>query len=175
MTTNDTSELGKASADAGTQGDPFAEEFEVGGDERKLIDPGTYFGFCYGAKVVPLFKFGAAGRVFLYFKIWKTLDDCTAGKEPVGNLYFVAAVPGEWDQKNRKFIKRKIGKGSRLFHAYCVANGVPDRLDRITLRAFSKKLFKVFVRTVKPRFQDHSEKGEPFQYSVVDELMERIA
>ena len=152
------------------------EEFEVKGQQWPQIQKGEYVGYCYNARFVVLFKFGASGRVFLDFKVYKTHDSFIAGEEPLALLYYVATVPGEWDKKAKKFIKEPVSRSSRLYRAYVVACGHEARPDRLSLKTFKRKLFLVQVREVKPKTNEDGTRTGPLEpYSVVDELLKRLA
>jgi hypothetical protein len=157
------------------KGEEPDEEFDVKGQQWPQIPKGEYFGCCYNARFVTLFKFGASGRVFLDFKIYRTRESHGAGDEPFAVLYFVAAVPGEWDKKAKKFIKQPVSRSSRLYAAYCTANGHEARRDRLSLKAFRGKLFRVLVRDVESKSdKDGNLAGPLAPYSVVDRLLERL-
>jgi len=151
------------------------EEFEVEGQEWQQIPKGEYVGYCYNARFVTLFKFGASGRVFLDFKIYRTRESHGAGDEPFAVLYYVATVPGEWDKETKKFIRQPVRRASRLYAAYTTANGHEARPDRLTLKAFKGKLFRVWIRDVEPKTnKDGSRVGLLGPYSVVDQLLELL-
>jgi len=135
-------------------------EFEVGDDPRPLVSDGQYEAACVGAEVVEFFKFGRSRKALLHFEIY-------SGPEQGKRLFLpmVAPRPGE-----------KVRRGSKLYANYLVANGgvPPGRRDRISLKIFKRRLFRVMIKTVRPRFEDGSEKPELFHYSVVSELLERL-
>lgn len=138
----------------------FDEEFVVGGDPRPVLPDGEYQAVCVGAEILRFRMFGSSRKVMLHFKLY--------GDQYAETPLFLPLVAPQEGQK--------IGRGSKLFAAYLVANGQPPaRRDRITLRVFKNRLFRILVRTVKPRFQDGTVKPESFFYSVVAELLERLA
>lgn len=151
--------MGRAPAKEPGQ-DGFSEEFDVD-DARPLIPEGIYEAACYHATFIELFKFGNARKLFLSFKVY--------GGEHAGTRLFLAmAAPPQGG---------KIGVGSKLYQHYLIANGgrPPGRRDRPSMRVFKDKLFRLRVRTVIPRFEDGKPKPTQFRYSVVSELIERIA
>lgn len=139
----------------------FAEEFQVSRDPRPLIPDGVYEAVCNRAEVVEFFKFGRARKIILHFEIY--------GGDHTGSVLFLAmACPR---------VGGKVGIGSKLYANYLIANGgiAPGRRDRMTLSIFKRRMFRVMVKTVKPRFEDGAEKPGRFHYSIISELIERLA
>lgn len=148
--------------------------FDYSENARPLIREGSYIGFCESVELIPLRKFRMSPRLFLHFRIFKTPD--LAESSFVAKLYFVCVAPMRWDADANCLVKTKIGRGSRLFEAFMVANGgPPQRRDRVSMRVFKGRLFKVWVRTVRPKSPDGKEKPASFHYSVVDQLLSREA
>lgn len=141
--------------------DGFEEEFEIGAEARPLIPEGVYEAACTGAEILELFKFGRSRKLFLHFTVYEG----TYAKTP---LFLAMPAPKQGG---------KVGIGSKLYGSYLIANGgrAPGRRDRLSLRIFKNKLFRVRVRTVIPRFEDGMPKPLQFHYSIVSELIERLA
>lgn len=142
------------------QPDAFGAEFAVGGEPRVLLPEGQYEGVCVGAELVEMFKFGKARKAFLCFELY---NGAHAGKR----LFMPMAAPPNG---------HKIGRGSKLYANYLIANGQPPgRRDRVSLKVFQNRLFRVMVKTVKPTFENGTPKPAFFHYSIISELIERLA
>ncbi len=139
----------------------FEEEFGVSSDARAFIPEGMYEAVCTGAEVVELYKFGRSPKLFLHFQIYEGVYKGTP-------LYLPMTAPTKGG---------KVGIGAKLYANYVIANGgkPPGRRDRLSLKVFKHRLFRVRVRTVVPRFEDGTPKPERFHYSIVSELHERLA
>ncbi len=139
----------------------FGEEFSVGGDARPLIPEGVYEAVCTSAESVELFKFGRSRKLFLHFEVYE-------GEHKGTPLYLPMTAPKQGG---------KVGVGSKLYASYLIANGgrPPGRRDRLAIKVFKHRLFRVRVRTVRPRFEDGTPKPDRFHYSVIAELLERLA
>jgi hypothetical protein len=149
-----------AAADAANR-DPFDEEFGVNQDPIALIAEGCYEAACVGAEIIELFKFGRSRKLFLHFEIY-------SGEYRGVRLFMPMTAP---------HIGGKVGRGSKLYSSYMIANGgrPPGRRDRLPLRVFRQRLFRVRVKTVRPAFSDGQPKPDRFHYSIVAELLEQLA
>lgn len=72
------------------------------------------------------------------------------------------------------------GTQSSFYEAWAIANGARPRVrTRMSLAVFKNKIFRAYIRTVKPVYDNGPMKGKPkpgfFQYSLVDRLLEVIA
>ncbi|GEM_PF-3357882 len=147
--------------------------FEVEDDPRPLIAEGIYLGLCKKVEFVPIAKFGNAPRLFLWFSIFPL------GAQPIesmASLYLVCTAPRKWDKEAKRWVNTPLGRGSRLYRAFVIANGsAPTRRDRLSMKVFLGKLFQVSVRTVRPTRSDGREHDSALHYSVVDELLIREA
>ncbi len=139
----------------------FDEEFSVGGDARPLIPEGQYVAACTDAEIVELFKFGRSRKLFLHFEVNEGMHKGTS-------LFLPMTAPEKTG---------KVGVGSKLYASYLIANGgrPPGRRDRLAIKVFKHRLFRVRVRTVRPRFENGTPKPARFHYSVIAELLERLA
>jgi hypothetical protein len=71
---------------------------------------------------------------------------------------------------------KKVPIGSKYYEQWVIANGniLPLRHDRMSPAIFKDGYFEAVVRTVKPKFEDKTQKPECFHYSIVAYLKERI-
>ena len=145
----------------GIRGEGFEEEFGISGEARTLVPEGLYEAACTDAEIVELFKFGRSRKLFLHFEI-------NSGEHRGKAVFLPMGAPKQGG---------KVGVGSKLYATHLIANGgkPPGRRDRLTLKVFKQKLFRVQIRTVQPTFQDGSPKPSQFHYSIVAELLERLA
>lgn len=140
--------------------DPFNEEFGVDGDARPVLPDGEYEAVCTSAEVVEFYKFGRARKLFLHFQIY-------SGEHAGTRLFLPMTAPATGE---------KVGRGSKLYANYLIANGhPPGRRDRISLKVFKGRLFRVMIKTVSPTFENGRLKPERFHYSIISELLERLA
>ncbi len=152
--------MNETATGAPAQRDSFEAEFSVDGEPRVLLPAGEYQAVCVRAEVVEMFKFGRSRKVFLHFELY---GGAYAGQR----LFMPMAIP----QKGHK-----IGRGSKLYANYLIANGQPPgRRDRLSLKVFKNRLFRVMVKSVVPLFEDGTPKPPWFHYSRVGELLERLA
>jgi hypothetical protein len=132
-------------------------------DPDPLLPPGEYDAICNAFDFRPTFQ----GRqsLFLRFEIF-------GGPYDKANVYFIAAMP---PRKQGRFV-RGIALSSKFYRAWTVASGGrrPARRDRMSLEPFQNKMFRIRLRTV---VMDHQRRplAPVHQYSVVDEVLERIA
>lgn len=72
---------------------------------------------------------------------------------------------------------RKVRRGSKFFTAWVIANnGIkPRRGERMTMKVFHNKIFKILVVTVKPKFDTGHPKPESCHYSKVQHILELVA
>lgn len=141
------------------QPDAFGAEFAVDGEPRVLLPEGEYQAICIRAEVAEMFKFGRARKIFLHFELY-------GGAHAGQRLFMPMAVPPSG---------HKIGRGSKLYANYLIANGQPPgRRDRVSLKVFQNRLFRVMVKSVVPLFADGTPKPPLFHYSVVAELLEPL-
>src|SRR5574337_259617 len=144
----------------GDHDDGFNEEFGIDGDARPVLPEGEYEAVCTGAEIVELYKFGRSRKLFLHFQVY-------GGKHAGVRLFLPMTAPAKGD---------KIGRGSKLYANYLIANGhPPGRRDRVSLKVFKARLFRVKVKTVCPTFENGRLKPERFHYSIISELLERMA
>jgi len=139
----------------------------MGDDPRPLIpERDDYQAACVDAEIVTFEKFGKSRKVLLHLEI--------AEGEYKGTVLFCAMQLPARDEKGRQ---KPVTRGMKLYQHYCIANGnqAPKRRDRVSLNVFKHRLFRVSVRTAKPRFNTGHAKPDRFAYSVVDELLERLA
>ena len=138
----------------------FEEEFGIGGDARPLIPEGVYEAVCTGAEFVELYKFGKSRKLFLHFEVY-------SGEHRGATLFLPMVAPSP---------RGKVPVASKLYANYLVANGgcPPGRRDRLSLKVFKRRLFRVGVTNVKPKFQDGTPKPAQFHYSIVAELKEPL-
>lgn len=152
--------MNETATGAPAERDSFEEEFSVDGEPRVLLPEGQYEAVCVKAEVVELFKFGRSRKVFLHFDLY-------GGVHAGQRLFMPMATPPKG---------HKVGRGSKLYANYLIANDQPPgRRDRLSLKVFKNRLFRVMVKTVTPTFEDGRPKPALFHYSVVTELLERLA
>lgn len=72
---------------------------------------------------------------------------------------------------------RKVRRGSKFFTAWIIANGgiKPRRGERMSLKVFKNKVFRIYVDTVKPKFDTGHPKPESCHYSKVQHILELVA
>ena len=141
-----------------------SEEDPIAGEDRILIDEGKYSAQCIEAKRGMVGQrtgkgtFARVPKIILKFKL---LEGQGQGGEI---LMYVNA-----DYK-------PFPPGSKFYQCWVVATGrKPARRDRMTLDVFRGHIFIVGVTTVKPKFEDGTEKPRPFWYSKVNEIYEKCA
>lgn len=141
--------------------DGFDVEFGVADDPRPLLEEGVYEAACVRAEIIEFHRFGKARKIILHFEI-------VGGAHGGERVFFPmsALKPGG-----------RVGRGSKLYASYLIANGgkPPGRRDRLSLKVFKHKLFRVRLGTAQPRFEDGKLKPQQFHYSIVSELLERLA
>jgi len=70
---------------------------------------------------------------------------------------------------------RRIKQGSKYYKIWCMVNGYtkPSRNATMSPRLFLNKIYRVKIRTVKPRMPNSKkEMPEDFWYSIVDSIVE---
>lgn len=140
--------------------DSFNEEFGVHGDTRPVLPEGEYEAACTTAEFIEFYKFGRARKLFLHFQVYGGEHDGT-------KLFLPMTAPPKGE---------RVGRGSKLYANYLIANGhPPGRRDRVSLKVFKGRLFRVKVKTVCPMFENGKPKPEQFHYSIVSELLARLA
>lgn len=151
--------MNEAATGSPVQRDSSEAEFAVDGEPRVLLPEGTYEAICVKVEVVEMFKFGRARKIFLHFELY-------GGAHAGQRLFMPMAIPPKG---------HKIGRGSKLYQNHLLAaNGQLGRRDRLALKVFTDKLFRVRVRTVRPAFEDGTPKPALFHYSIISELVERL-
>ena len=140
------------------------DDFEA--DEiRPLIPEGTYKVCCI--KTEKGVSHCRALKMFLRFKI------VDPGQYMDRELFMAMNLI---DTKTGKPFK-KVPRGSKYFEQWVIANNNihPRRKDRMSSAIFKNGIFEAFVRTVKPKFPDGTEKPGSFHYSVVDYLKSKVS
>lgn len=140
--------------------DPFNEELAVEGEARPLLPEGEYEVACIGAEYATFHRFGKARKLVLHFEIY--------GGDYTGSRLFMAmTAPGKGE---------KVKRASKLYANYLIASSQPPGWrDRLSYRVFKGGLFLATIKTVKPTFETGAPKPALFHYSVVGELLERLA
>lgn len=139
--------------------DFFADEI------RPLIPEGTYQVCC-----IRIEKGASHFRSLKMFLRFKIVDP----GQHMGSELFMAM--NLINTKTGKPFKQ-VPRGSKYFEQWVIANKNihPSRNDRMSSKIFMNGIFEAVVRTVKPKFQDGTEKPECFRYSVVDYLKGRLS
>ena len=134
------------------------------GEDRKLIPEGKYSAQCIEAKK------GMIGQ--------RTTQG-TYTRTPKIILKF-RLIEGQFQRDeilmyiNANY--KPFPAGSKFYHCWVIAMGrKPARRDRLALDVFKGHIFTVGVKTVKPKFEDGTERPEPFWYSRVNEIYEKCA
>ena len=142
---------------------PALPDLRPARDPDPLLPPGDYDAICNAADVRPTFQ----GRwsLFLTFQIYGSPYDGA-------RVHFIAPLP----PRQRGRFARAHPHSSKFYRAWIIASGGqrPSRRDRMSLEPFKHKMFRIRVRTV---VKDHQQRPLllSLQYSVVDELLERLA
>ena len=132
------------------------EDFEAD-ETRPLIPEGVYLVCCIRIeKGASHFK---SLKMFLRFKI------VDPGQYLETELFMAMNLI---DTKTNKPFK-KVPRGSKYFEQWVIANNNinPRRKDRMSSKIFKDGIFEAVVKTVKPKFEDGTEKPECFYYSIV--------
>ena len=139
------------------------EDF-IADEKRPLIPEGTYQVCCIGIeKGHSHFK---SLKMFVLFKV----VDCG---QYIGKELFMAM--NLIDTKTGKPFK-KVPRGSKYNEQWLIANNneSPSRGDRMSSAIFKNGIFEAVVKTVKPKFEDGTEKPECFHYSIVAYLKRKL-
>jgi hypothetical protein len=136
----------------------------IAGEDRKLIPEGKYSAQCIDVKREMVGQrtnkgtFARTPKIILKFKL---LEGQVQGEE----------IPMYINADYKPF-----PAGSKFYQCWVIAKGrKPARRDRLTLEVFKDHIFTVGVKTVKPKFEDGTEKPECLWYSRVDEIYEKQA
>lgn len=136
----------------------------IAGEDRELIPEAKYSAQCIEAKKEMVGQKTAQGtftrtpKIILKFKL---IEGQFQEKELL--MYVNAAY-------------KPFPAGSKFYQCWVIAKGrKPARRDRMTLDVFKGHIFTVGVKTVKPKFEDGTEKPEAFWYSRVNEIYEKCA
>ena len=153
--------LGKAQKIADTQKE---DDFEAD-ETRPLIPEGTYHVCCI--------KIDKAASHFKSYKMFLTFKIVTPGQYMGMELFMAMNLI---DTKTNKPFK-KVPRGSKYFEQWVIANNNihPCRKDRMSSKIFKDGVFEAVVRTVKPKFEDGTEKPECFHYSIVAYLKRKLS
>lgn len=137
----------------------------VAGDNWPLIPEGTYLVSC--VRIEKAASHFRSLKMFLHFKI------VTFGQYMGTELFMAMNL---LSTKTGKPFKQ-VPRGSKYFEQWVLANNnvFPMRNDRMSPKIFLNSVFEAVVRTVKPKFQDGTEKPDSFHYSIVDYLKRRQA
>jgi len=139
------------------------DDFEA--DEiRPLIPEGSYQVCCI--------RIDKAASHFKTFKMFLSFKIVSPGLYMGTELFMAMNLI---DKKTGKPFK-KVPRGSKYFEHWVIANNNihPHRKDRMSSKIFKEGIFEAVVRTVRPKFQDGTEKPECFHYSIVDYLKRKI-
>jgi hypothetical protein len=137
-----------------------------------LVDEGEYDAYAQSAAIVNM-KFGSAltsVRLVVTFEI-------RGGRYDGMVLRFFAPLP---PRRGGRFV-RAPAPSSKFYRSWIIANlgHRPTRGDRLSLEVFRLKLFRIRVRTVCAQAPGQGGRERPLPrclwYSVVDEIVERIA
>jgi hypothetical protein len=141
----------------------FKEDL-IAGEDRKLIPEGKYTAQCIEAKKGMVGQrttkgtFARTPKIILKFRL---IEGQFLGE--VILMYINADY-------------KPFPAGSKFYQCWVIAKGrKPARRDRMPLDVFKDHIFIVGVKTVKPKFEDGTEKPEPFWYSRVNEIYETCA
>ncbi len=136
----------------------------IAGEDRKLIPEGRYAAHCIQAKREMVGQRTTKGtyartqKVILKFKL---IEGQFQGDE------ILMYLNGDY---------KPVPAGSKFYQCWVIAKGrKPARRDRLTLDVFKDHVFTVGVKTVKPKFDDGTERPEAFWYSKVNEIYEKCA
>lgn len=145
-------------------GERLGKEDFIAGEDRKLIREGKYTAQCIEAKK------GMVGQ--------RTTKG-TYARIPKVILTF-KLIEGEFQgEKILMYINadyKPFPAGSKFYQCWVIAKGrKPVRRDRMTLDVFKNHIFAIGIKTVKPKFEDGTEKPETFWYSRVNEIYEKYA
>ena len=136
----------------------------IAGEDRKLIPEGRYAAQCIEAKKGMVGQSTTKGTYVTTPKIifkFKLIQGEFQGEEIL--MYLNAAY-------------KPFPAGSKFYQCWVIAKGrKPARRDRLALDVFKDHIFTVGVKTVKPKFEDGTEKPETFWYSKVNEIYEKCA
>jgi hypothetical protein len=141
-----------------------SKEDLIAGEDRKLIPEGKYTAQCIEAKKVMVGQRTTKG---------------TYARTPKVILTFKLTEGGFQGEKSLMYINanyRPFPAGSKFYQCWVIAKGrKPARRDRMSLDAFKDHIFIIGIKTVKPKFEDGTEKPEDFWYSRVSEIYEKCA
>jgi hypothetical protein len=138
------------------------DDYSFVANQWPLIPPGIYQAQCVHLERGQ--SHFNSEKLFLHFKITDV--------QYLGKRLFMAINLA--DNKGR--LKRKFGMRSKLYQSWVIANNnqrPPN--DKLSIGIFKHGIFKVKVRTVKPKDDDGRELPQCFHYSVADTLIERLA
>lgn len=146
--------------------DELQKEDNLFADESwPLIPEGIYQVSCvHIEKAASHFK---ALKMFLHFKI------VTPGQYMGTELFMAMNLINT--KTNKPF--KQVPRGSKYFEQWVLANNniFPMRNDRMSSKIFLNGVFEAVVRTVKPKFQDGTDKPDSFHYSIVGYMKRRLA
>ena len=130
--------------------------------QHPLIPEGTYQVHCIG---IGEDIYRGSYKLYVSFEI---LDE---GQYNGTELFMAMNLS---DSKTKKRFK-KVPRGSKYYEQWVIANynTHPPRTDKMSPGIFNKGYFDAVIRTVKPKFNDGTEKPASFHYSVVDYLKRR--
>jgi len=153
--------LGKVQKIADTE----KEDDFVADEQRPLIPEGGYQVQC--TKIEKAASHFKSYKMFLTFKIVDPGQYFETGLFMAMNLI---------DTKTNKPFK-KVPCGSKYFEQWVIANHniKPCRKDRMSSKIFKDGVYEAVVKTVKPKFDDGTEKPECFHYSIVSYLKRKLA
>jgi hypothetical protein len=136
----------------------------IAGEDRKLIPEGKYSAQCIEAKrgmIGQRTTKGTSARTLKIILKFRLIEGQFEGEDIL--MYINADY-------------RPFPAGSKFYQSWVIASGrKPARRDRMTLDVFKNHIFVVGVKTVKPKFEDGTEKPEPFWYSRINEIYEKCA
>jgi hypothetical protein len=96
-------------------------------------------------------------------------------------LRFKIIEPGEYEGTELFMpfnmpLDRKCHATSKYYKTWCLINGsVPSRNAKMSPKLFMNKIFKIETKISKPKLDKKRVMPEPFWYSVVCSIIERIA
>ncbi len=141
-----------------------SEEDLIAGEDRKLIPEGKYSVQCIEAKKGMVGQRTTKGtyarppKIILKFRL---IEGQFQGEEIL--MYFNANY-------------KPFPAGSKFYQCWVIAKGQkPARRDKMALDVFKGHIFTVGVTTVKPKFEDETERPKPFWYSRVSEIYDKCA
>ena len=140
------------------------EDFEA--DETRPLIPEVSYHVC----CIRIEKGASHFRSLKMFLIFKIV---TPGQYMDTELFMAINLI---DTKTGKPFK-KVPCGSKYFEQWVIANRNinPGRKDRMSSKIFKDGVFEAVVKTVKPKFEDGTEKPECFHYSIVAYLKRKLS